>query len=319
MKSGVVLFFLSVLPPLGAQETSPDQALRAAVLAGDTRAMKSAIKKGANVNQGMPLAEAASGYCLGPTEARDVKQCPEVVRVLVEAGADVNKSNPGGWNALMGAADEGYLEVVKYLVSKGAVVDAKTRQGRTALIRSAYHGQNEVISYLISKGADVNLADNGGVTALILAAQGGHDKTVRVLLKAGANKSARTADQNSALSLAETKLQTYAGDLKKTDKKDGLDKYYQERVANYQRTVALLKGADLKSAGPLIGRVFSADGKKLEITGESITKARKSARLVIKSSGGEINARVVETLHSKIKAVAEKGGAAKGDSVYLER
>ena len=56
----------------------------------------------------------------------------EAVRILLEAGADVNAVNEADFTALHGAAFRGLNEVLEYLVSKGADIDARDFRGRTA-------------------------------------------------------------------------------------------------------------------------------------------------------------------------------------------
>ena len=54
------------------------------------------------------------------------------VRVLVEAGVDVNAVNNGDFTALHGATFRGLNEVIQYLVEQGADIDARDYRGRTA-------------------------------------------------------------------------------------------------------------------------------------------------------------------------------------------
>jgi uncharacterized protein len=56
----------------------------------------------------------------------------EAVKVLVEAGADVNAKNEADFTALHGAAFRGLNEVVEYLVAHGADMNARDYRGRTA-------------------------------------------------------------------------------------------------------------------------------------------------------------------------------------------
>ncbi len=56
----------------------------------------------------------------------------EAVRVLVEAGADVNAENHGEFTALHGATFRGLNEVIDYLVEQGADINARDYRGRTA-------------------------------------------------------------------------------------------------------------------------------------------------------------------------------------------
>lgn len=299
-----------------AQQPSPQERLSQAANTGNVAEAKAAVKAGANPNQGFGSMATYGGV--------------KAVRTLVEAGADVNSATSGGWTPLMGAADEGKLETVKYLVSKKANVNAKTRQGRTAAIRAAYHDRAEVIEFLLSKGANVNEADSGGVTALMLAAQAGHEKTVKVLLAAGADKVLKSAANKTALNYAQESLTSHERGLKEA--KDSIKanpkaassyefsvKLYQDRIAQAKKTIALLTGADKKSLGKLVGKVFSADGKKLTITGKNIGDLTVGTKLVIKTANGEISATISEILHSKAKAKAKKDGAEKGDAVHLAK
>lgn len=286
------VFFLSAI---AAQQKNPQEQLESGIYANDAAQVKAAVKAGANPNGGSYY-----GHYLGIAATGGYDKA---VQGLVESGADVNRSTSGGWTAVMGAADNGHLNVLKYLASKKADLNARTRQGRTALMRAAYHGKTEVVQYLISQGAKVADVDNNGVTALMLAAQQGYDKTVKVLLDAGSSKATQNAAKKTALVFA-----------KEAEKANGT-----YRADEYKRTVALLSGADKKALGKLVGKVFSADGKKLVITGKNIGDLGAGSKLKIKTADGEISATVKEVLHSKVKATAAKAGAAKGDAVHLDK
>ena len=54
------------------------------------------------------------------------------LKILVEAGADVNTANEAGFTALHGAAFNGSNEVIEYLVKQGANINAQQFQGQTA-------------------------------------------------------------------------------------------------------------------------------------------------------------------------------------------
>ena len=53
------------------------------------------------------------------------------VKVLVEAGADVNAVNEADYTALHAATFRGWNEVVEYLVAHGANINARDYRGRT--------------------------------------------------------------------------------------------------------------------------------------------------------------------------------------------
>ncbi|KAI9310742.1 hypothetical protein BX666DRAFT_1869258 [Dichotomocladium elegans] len=58
---------------------------------------------------------------------------PEVVRILLEAGAKVDIPDKRGWTALMWATTNNHSQVVELLLQHGASSTMKTAQGRTAL------------------------------------------------------------------------------------------------------------------------------------------------------------------------------------------
>ncbi|XP_059167490.1 ankyrin repeat domain-containing protein 50-like [Physella acuta] len=106
-----------------------------------------------------------------------------VVRLLLQAGADVNWTNRKGQSALLFAVHNVDLEVVELLLQCQADVDqAHVGDGTTALYFAARSGSASLVRMLIRAGANVNLANSEGVTALMKASDRGYYDTVRLLL-----------------------------------------------------------------------------------------------------------------------------------------
>jgi len=120
----------------------------------------------------------------------------EVVRSLLDGGADVNAARGDGLTALHAAAERGHLDVAKLLISAGAELDAGTRIGRyTPLHLAGRGGHGRVVGALVEAGADVNATtSNTGVTPVHLAAAAvGGETSVTTLLDHGADVNAREA------------------------------------------------------------------------------------------------------------------------------
>jgi len=111
------------------------------------------------------------------------------VNTALKEGADINaKMPPIGKTALIWASEQGYVEVVKLLLEKGANVDEKNFTGGTALMTALQQGHVEIIKLLIEKGADVNIKDLNGVTPLRKAKEMGRSDIAELLESEGAKE-----------------------------------------------------------------------------------------------------------------------------------
>jgi hypothetical protein len=82
----------------------------------------------------------------------------EEVRAGLDSGVDPNTTNiyaPCS-TALMEASMYGHLEIVKLLVEKGAEVDAIGTHDYTALGLACKYRRSDIVKYLVEKGAEVN-------------------------------------------------------------------------------------------------------------------------------------------------------------------
>ena len=89
------------------------------------------------------------------------------MRWLHFAGAKIDARSSLG-NPLFLAASEGKLEVVRYLLDEGADVNARANSDSTPLAEAAYYGHVDVIKELLLRGADINAIGEQG-TALDIA------------------------------------------------------------------------------------------------------------------------------------------------------
>ncbi|KAK4448990.1 ankyrin repeat-containing domain protein [Podospora aff. communis PSN243] len=126
-----------------------------------------------------------------------------VVRLLLNAGADIETQDNAGRTPLMHAAMQGHTTVVGQLLDHGARIDAKTTEGWVALHCATMRNQLSTVTQLIqSPGINIEARTNEGHTPLILAAQHGKTKMVKELLKRGANINTRDRTGRTALSQA---------------------------------------------------------------------------------------------------------------------
>ncbi len=106
-----------------------------------------------------------------------------LVRKLHARGAEIN---PSGWTPLAYAAAGGKTDVVRYLLEVGANLNALSPNGTTALMMAVRGGHAETVDLLLAKGADVNIRNETGASALAWATRGGYDSIESALVKRGA-------------------------------------------------------------------------------------------------------------------------------------
>ena len=115
----------------------------------------------------------------------------DVVNLLLNKGAEIDKGDDYDRTSLHVAATWGNLHVVELLLEGGAQHNSRTRDGLTPLHWAAEGGHKDVVEVLIDYGTDVDIKDYHGCTPLTWAAMSGHMDTVHLLLKMGGDPNAR--------------------------------------------------------------------------------------------------------------------------------
>jgi ankyrin repeat protein len=164
----------------------------------------------------------------------------DVVKLLIEAGADVNKKDKKNrYTVLMVASSAGQTEVAKLLIEAGANVNAQDNGGNTALLDASWRGETEIVKLLIEEGADVNAkihvdsvgrTNKGGdveilrdITALMIVSDLGHTEIVRLLIDAGVDVNTRNSKEYTALMWASENRHT---EIVKLLKEAGAKEYW---------------------------------------------------------------------------------------------
>ena len=158
---------------------------------GDLKSMQKFIADGVDVN-----IETKNGDMMGttPLMVASWEGHIEIVKLLIENGADVNASRPyGDITALNEASQNGHTEIVKLLIKHGAI--------DSSLIDAAGSGDIEKVRTLIEEGTDVNIRAYGNnVTALNEASENGHLEIVQYLVEKGADVNLKSGLSDSSLS-----------------------------------------------------------------------------------------------------------------------
>ena len=112
---------------------------------------------------------------------------PDIVRLLIEAGARVNEQDDGGFSALHCAARNSHAKVLKILIEEyQAELGLRLHNGSLSIHSAASRGNTQSLELLLHAGLSVDATNNDGRTPLHLAAEAGRWDNVQLLLDRGA-------------------------------------------------------------------------------------------------------------------------------------
>lgn len=175
----VVKYLLTLGPSLSSRKNDNVEMLRQAAGSGSLDLVKFWMSKNISATEetfyGSPISYASQ---LGQLD---------VLKYMIEKGADINKSDSAGQTPLHFAAENGQLKVMRYIIEHGAVVNVSDTSGDTPLMRSVWAQELEASRFLIDRAANINAANKNGDTPLHIASTYGFAELAELLVSRGAN------------------------------------------------------------------------------------------------------------------------------------
>jgi len=193
----------------------------------------------------------------------------DVVSLLLERNVSLPLNNPKGRQILESAASTGLADLFTKMAEKGADLNLEIGDGRTLLHAAAEGGSVPILEILLGKGLDINQRDAYGWVPLHFVADMGRTAAMELLLSRGADAKVRTAIGQSAFNLAEDNEDK---DTMKFLVAKGCDQSparFPELAGEYLGQKKPGKTAEVFAPGIVSGRfglhsnvVFSPDGKE---------------------------------------------------------
>ena len=151
------------------------------------------IEKKANVNAVVANVDSVLDDMKGETPLMVASSLgmEDIVKLLLDHGADINAQTDYGETATMLAVEigKGNTTIVKLLIDRGANLNLRTKKGSNILlvaIKNSSGEKLETVKILIDRGVDVNSKNDMEETSLQWAAFYGHYATVKLLIENGA-------------------------------------------------------------------------------------------------------------------------------------
>lgn len=98
----------------------------------------------------------------------------EVVKMLVDFGADIHATDRNNDTPLIDASGDGRLSAVEELCKLGSDINHRGRRGRTAIHQATERNQLPTVKYLLTLQPDVSIRDDDNLTVLGMAKQNGY-------------------------------------------------------------------------------------------------------------------------------------------------
>jgi len=118
--------------------------------------------------------------------AAEVRSNTSIIKLLLNAGSDVNAHDELNRTAIMLATATGAISNVRLLLKSGASISNVTVDDETALTFAIVWNRYEIASMLIAAGVDLNRRDGFGWRPLDYARQEGDQRILDLLERSGA-------------------------------------------------------------------------------------------------------------------------------------
>ncbi|KAK0067730.1 ankyrin repeat protein [Biomphalaria pfeifferi] len=172
---------------------------------GSKKILNFLISKGADVNSKIlkrsPNSSTQALNFVYPLHLCVANENLDLIKELVQSGADVNIVDANGDTPLFHACAKNSLGIINYLLTNGAKINAQNNFGKTPIFVAVEKKQLELVNVLLEHGADINICDEAKDTLVSKAIKCQSSDIVTLLLNRGADTNAITKDGDTILTL----------------------------------------------------------------------------------------------------------------------
>lgn len=169
---------------LSSEETTP---LMLAITNDDTEEVRKLIEDGEDINKKDADGWTALHYAVLWYDEEELEESfidPEIVKMLLDHGADPNIKTEAGEIVLPSIASEGDSELLDKMIEQGADVNLQDEYGETALFNAVYNEDAEMVEKLLENGADPHIKNSENLTVIDIAEENGYTDITELLKNA---------------------------------------------------------------------------------------------------------------------------------------
>lgn len=198
--NGIVWTADVALPPEGVPVVPPTAPLHATIDESIARGDLEDVRR--HLDRDAALANGSERARMRPLHQAILRRRPEIVRLLLERGADPRVADGSLRSPLQMAVERADAALVDLLLRAGADVNVRDKAGWTPLHHAGAKNQLAIARRLLEGGADARILSQLGGTALHEAAVGGGPDLLRLLVERGADPAVVSQTGVTALDLA---------------------------------------------------------------------------------------------------------------------
>ena len=164
-------------------------------------AVRQAIQEGASVNCVQKHFSLSNPTNIFSIDTPLTKACKlgndEIVRILLDKGADARWQDSHGWSALSRACQNGHLSIVEMMLNHdNSLLEIRSNRLETPLLVAICRSQVDVFHFLLNRGANVHAISSIGMTTLMAAT--GNLEIMRRVLDADVDVDVAARDHSQA-------------------------------------------------------------------------------------------------------------------------
>ncbi len=171
----------------------------AAIVYNDVARVRSILKAGFPANGDVEGQRSRSVSDFIPIQNAAREGHNDIIKVLIDYGANINVENYWTDTALHFAAQNNNAETCKFLIENGAETEHMTEDGETALHSAARSGRVDSIEALVEMGAKIDQTNKDGETPLVVSIEANEYDAAKKLIELGADLEVETDSESTTL------------------------------------------------------------------------------------------------------------------------